>query len=210
MPDLNTRQAILTYLSTHPSATTSEMALDLGVGAADVRYHIACLIRENRVQTTEPPPGRLGRRGRPERYLRLTVEQQDNNYQALASALLALAQESDRQGDPPLELVLASRLTTGFQVSRNMPRRLANAIQFLQSRHYHAVWEARIQGPRILLHNCPYAAIWPEFPLLCAMDKHLLEILTGLEVDCLETILPETGNRQACVFQAHHPNPAGK
>ena len=210
MPTTNIRHTILAYLNTHSPATTSEMALDLGVGAADIRYHIARLIRENRVQTTEPPPHRPSRRGRSERYLRLAVEQQDNNYQALATALLALAQISDRPGNPPLELVLASAMSAGVHIARNMPRRLANAVQFLQNRQYHAVWEARIQGPRILLHNCPYAAIWSEFPLLCAMDKHLLEILTGLEVDCLETILPETGYRQACIFQAHHPNPVGK
>jgi len=207
MPADNTRQAILTYLASHPLVTTSEMALDLGVGAADIRYHITRLINEKQVDVAEPPLDRQRRRGKPERYLRLATELQDNNYQALASVLLVLAQTSHQSDKAPIELSLAKALTTGVQLARNMPRRLAYAIQFLHRNHYAATWEARIQGPRILFHNCPYAAIWPDHLFLCQMDKLLLETLTGLKVDSIETILPDSNHRPACIFQARLAQP---
>jgi hypothetical protein len=61
--------------------------------------------------------------------------------------------------------------------STNQVQSLQNAIKILNVHHYQASWEARLNGPRFYLRNCPYAALLGDHPELCNMDRLILETL---------------------------------
>lgn len=213
MSTKKTRDLLMEYLTTHPPATSRELARELGVCAADIRYHLAILQRESIVETIQTVPQGSILRGRPGRYFRLATDHQPDNYQALASALLLIARSTPASSAVPLEKALAEQLSAHHPVVKNLPRRLTNAIVYLNRKHYDASWEARSQGPCIVFRNCPYAAIWPEFPTLCGMDANLLENLVALPVKMIGTTHDNPGRHSACIFQVinvsgHPENPA--
>jgi predicted ArsR family transcriptional regulator len=205
-----TRESILNYFTAHPAVTTQELASALSLSSADIRYHLSSLLR---LRIIEPAPhpseasSHPSRRGRPSRVLRLAPAQVPNNYQFLAAALLVILQDSAGEFPIPVEAALAKQLAAGHEVVKNMPRRMAGAIAFLNLQQYDASWEARNHGPRIIFHNCPYAAIWQQFPTLCAMDRQLLTHLLGRPVQQFETIQGDRGLHPVCIFQAMNNAP---
>ncbi len=207
MADFRTRELILAYFATHPSTSAKELATELRLSSADIRYHLAILLRETVIELVPPPDAEVKRRGRPSRRLRLAVKQQPNNYQSLAAALLGILGEVTASSSGKLEETLAVHLADGQPLAKNMPRRTADAINFLNRQEYAAGWEARNLGPRIIFHNCPYAAIWPQFPALCVVDTHLLIRLFGVEVEQIETIQGNHPPHPACIFQVRNPHP---
>jgi predicted ArsR family transcriptional regulator len=53
----------------------------------------------------------------------------------------------------------------------------------LNQLHYQARWEAGAEGPRIILGQCPYAAVIGNHPELCRMDMSLLEGMLDTQVE---------------------------
>jgi predicted ArsR family transcriptional regulator len=98
---------------------------------------------------------------------------------------------------------LARGMTVPFgQVEQNGPlgKRLAHAVEKLNTLNYQSRWEAGPEGPRILFAHCPYAAIISNHPELCAMDAVILEEMTGQAMHQTSRI----GIRSSaiCVFQS--------
>jgi predicted ArsR family transcriptional regulator len=81
------------------------------------------------------------------------------------------------------------------------PRRLTLAVERLNELHYQARWEAGIDGARIILGHCPYAAIIAGFPELCRMDAFLLEQRSGTPVEQVARLHPSAKGYPFCVFR---------
>ena len=169
-----TRQQIIDYLQTNRTATPIELSRVLQVTAANIRHHLKQLKQQGLVEVVgiEPVRGR----GRPMKLYSLTNSALQRNLEGLASALLrTLPTDPDLQNEKLSET--AAHLLGDYQAPANMHARLNQAVEHLNALQYQAAWEASPSGPRVLLHNCPYALILDEHPELCRMDTALLSQL---------------------------------
>lgn len=186
------RQKVLAYLKKARGATAAQIGRALQMRPAAVRHHLSIMLADGRVQVVGE--GRAAGRGRPAQFYGLAPNIRGDN---LANALGALLDEAPRrQGF--LEQV-GERLA-GNPDPANAPlgRRLAAAVAGLNQMHYEARWEAGSEGPRILLANCPYAAIIEAHPELCRMDAGLISARIGLPA--WQTAKMERGGPFVCVF----------
>ena len=176
MPKTTSRQKILTYLRKQAAATPIELAKALRSTPANIRHHLARLLADGLVEIG----GRRmdAARGRPQVVYRLSRLTLGDNLAALSSALLTEFVQSLPESDQNAlldglsrQLLIGQPATTGTHITR----RLAAAVEALNRMHYQAHWEAHATGPRLILAQCPYAAIIESHPLLCRMDKSLLQ-----------------------------------
>jgi predicted ArsR family transcriptional regulator len=65
---------------------------------------------------------------------------------------------------------------------------------------YQARWEAHADAPRLTLGHCPYAAILPEHPELCALDAALLETLLGAPATQVAKLARDGRGGMYCLF----------
>lgn len=185
------RQKVLAYLKKVRSATAAQIGRALQMRAAAVRHHLSILRADGRVQMVGE--GRAGGRGRPAQVYGLAPSVRGDN---LANALGVLLDEAPR-GEGFLQQV-GARLAGNPSPAAPLARRLAAAVAGLNQMHYEARWEAGSEGPRILLANCPYAAIIEEHPELCRMDAGLISAQMGLPA--WQTAKMERGGPFVCVF----------
>jgi len=66
--------------------------------------------------------------------------------------------------------------------------------------NYQARWEAHVDAPHIIFGHCPYAAILPDHPEFCELDKLLLEMLSDLRIDQREKLANDTRGIKYCLF----------
>ena len=104
--------------------------------------------------------------------------------------------------ETPLEH-LASLLAGPISPAQHLTQRLTLTIRRLNEQNYQARWEAHANSPRIIFHNCPYAAILPTHPELCQMDCHLLHSLLGLPVQLNTRMNLQNGSPAVCTFFIH-------
>jgi predicted ArsR family transcriptional regulator len=199
----STRQRLLDLLEKQQTATASELSRALQVTEADVRHHLAALRRAGTVASLEEDgqAGRPAGRGRPARRYRLAERALEDNYEALAGALLdeVLAREAAEARTTFLKRI-AARLAGGAQPEGSLAKRLVQAAQRLNELHYQARWEARPGAPQVTLGRCPYAALLPEHPELCQMDAALLEALLGAPVIQTEKLARDARGATYCRF----------
>jgi predicted ArsR family transcriptional regulator len=166
------RQKILMYMSKSRTASVRELSRALQMSSAAVRHHLRVLAADGRLEIAAVR-GRDAR-GRPEKVYSLPQSALGDNLAALSDALLAEAGSR-----VPVE-VLADRLAGESSAgSQPLAKRLSHTVEKLNAMNYHAHWEAGLQGPRLLLGHCPYAAILGKHPELCHMDQAMLRKLTG-------------------------------
>jgi len=204
MPKLTARQRVLAYLRSHPPASAAEIAQALGVGPAAARHHLRLLQADGRarVEETRSAPGQAGP---PERLYTLGQVLPDAAYASLAQAALtgwfscllpeqipAAAQSLAQKLLPLGKLILPQWASS---------RKLTALTEALTERGYQARWEARRDGPQLILERCPFAAIVDDQPALCLMDRLALE-------DALNLPAQQTARREknalggrVCVFR---------
>lgn len=187
-----TRQRIIEYLQNQRQCTVPEISAALHMTRADMRYHLEHLAAEGVVEVLPRKVVAQGR-GRPVQVYRMASTARPHNLVQLADALLSLASEE--------QLQQAARLLAGEEaMPRAATQRLNHAVQRLNLKRYQARWEAHAQGPRIILRNCPYAALLPEHPELCRMDAAQLEYLVGSPMEQQARIDQMDAHPPACVF----------
>jgi predicted ArsR family transcriptional regulator len=197
----STRERILAYLRENPTATVLGLSRSWGLTRADIRYHMNELIKEELVEILPSDSKLAVSRGRPVYRYRLAVAQKPGNYPRLCAALIdqfITSLPDEKQVDALKKL--AARLSAGFQSSLSPTQRYTKAVAFLDPSGYHAKWEASARGPRFMLRACPYAAILPEYPLLCLLDRFLLESLLQTRLHHAVMMDLKTGRPPACVF----------
>lgn len=206
MNKLSTRQRILEILGTRPTATADELARLLRLTPANIRHHLNHLERDGRVITIGERPQRG--RGRPQRIFALP--QRGEGTDRLAGHLLhqMLGNLDSEQEDACLR-ELAARLAGDVegeeQIPRHITQRLGGAVRRLNALEYQARWEAHALAPRVILGNCPYAAIIQEHPELCQMDVRLLEALLYQSVKQTTKLERTLQGLPVCVFTVGRP-----
>ena len=191
-----TRQIILDYLQGHATATVLELSRSSQVTRADVRHHIGLLVKEGIVE----PIGKRGLegRGRPMLVYSLMRELQVNN---LTLLLIALCQSLPDEVREEILWRVGEHLAGNCKpFAGKLTRSLVQAVKRLKEMHYHARWEARSDGPRMIFSHCPYATILADCNSLCHLDTLLLQVLTGHTVELVDCIDLEEHNPTHCVF----------
>lgn len=193
----STRQRILEILETRPTATADELANLLHLTSATMRHHLCRLEADGRVQVVgeRPPRGR----GRPQRMFALPQDGEGTD--RLAGHLLdqVLTPLEPTQKAAFLQ-ALALRLGGEPTTARHITQRLAATVRRLNDLEYQARWEAHALAPRVILGNCPYAAIIDAHPELCQMDAYLLENLLGDKATQLTKREKTPQGLPVCVF----------
>lgn len=190
---VTTRQKILNYLKRNQTVSSREIARALQMTPANARHHLGILAADGRVEVLNQ---RRHGKGRPEKVYRLAGTLVGDNLTALVDALL-----TEVGGKVQME-ALGKRIA-GEDASSGQPlmRRLGTAVEHLNAMHYQARWEAGAAGPRIILGNCPYAAVIEGHPNLCQMDASLLGPLLGGGVLQTAKLEKGAGGLPYCAFR---------
>ena len=189
---ISTRQKILDYLKRNRTVSSRDLARSLHMTPANARHHLGILAADGRVEVVSL---RRGRKGRPEKIYRLAGTLVGDNLSALADALL-----TEAGGKVEME-ALGKRIAGDSMVSgQPLMRRLASAVERLNGMHYQSRWEAGAEGPRVVLGQCPYAAVIGKHPELCQMDAALLAKLLGGEVRQTAKLEKGAGGLPYCAF----------
>jgi len=196
-----TRQLIIDHLKERRLSSADEIAHAIQVTPANIRHHLAVLLDEGVVQIAGERPA--DGRGRPTYLYSLTEELQSHNLDGLARALLQELLEAL----PEQERMLALGRVADRLVDRSTPpmggltQRLYAAIRQLNEIHYQARWEARADAPRLRLGHCPYAAILPEHPEMCQMDRMLIEGLLDAPAVQTARLAKDSRGEIYCMFK---------
>jgi predicted ArsR family transcriptional regulator len=99
----------------------------------------------------------------------------------------ALASEIQRQISAPAPVTIGAHDISTF-------------VARLNAFHYSARWEAGAVGPRLLLGQCPYAAIIKDHPVLCRMDAEAIGRSLNMEARQSAKIDPDAQSPTTCIF----------
>lgn len=202
LPPPSTRERILAYLQENRAATIGGLSRLWGLTRADIRYHLSTLVEEGLVEIIPREAGQPAGRGRPTQSYRLTLHSTLDNLPDLCAAALDLLLTPDTPEEMREAVLrgLAGRLCGSLNLTANPTQRFNQAVAFLNQHAYRARWEAGASGPRVLLRNCPYAAILPAHPELCMLDRCLLEHLLQIPLVQSARMNLSSGKPPACVF----------
>jgi len=190
-----TRAHILTYLRKHPRATVVDIGISLDLTAANIRYHMGLLVDAGLVQVTgKRNPGGAGR---PILLYNLTPHALGTNIAPLLSAMLALLVNKDADFQSIAE-ILAGEINLRPE---NRILRFNQAVEYLNQMNYHASWEARPEGPQVLLRHCPYLDLAKKYHQLCQIDTHLVSILFDTTLDISRKRSFDKNPFSPCIFK---------
>ena len=188
-----TRQKIIEYLQVQRRCTVPEISTVFYMTRANMRYHLEKLVADGTVEVTnQRSDGKV--RGRPVQVYQLAAHSHPSNLPQLVDVLL-----NQLTGEEQLRNI-AEALAADGESPRHITQRINRVVQILNMKRYQARWEAHAQAPRIILHNCPYAAVLENHPELCRMDAYMLERLLGLPVEQLTRMDIFGSHPPACIF----------
>lgn len=191
----STRQRILDTLEQRSSATARQLSQAFGMTPANLRRHLGILLARGLIQPVGSSPA--AGRGRPEQRYALSGNAKESNLEGLADALLA-----DGDDDAGMKKLAIRMLGNAINpVSQATTQRFVAAVQQLKPLGYKPSWEARPQGPQMVLGNCPYVAIIANHPELCRMDAYILTDLIGQDVEQVTKLQPGPRGVPQCVFR---------
>lgn len=212
------RQKLFAYLQQRTVVSVPELSAALRMTPANARHHLRILQEQGLVEIVGERQPAGSQRGRPILLYGLSRHSRGHNLDGLLSALLKVA--SDQPGGLGQEDFLrqaARRLAEQTKKSESPERaaapedggkrtaplsaRLVAIIQQLNTWRYQARWEARREAPRVILGNCPYAAILAEHPEICRFDHYLLQALMDLPVEQVARLVPDYRGLPQCVFR---------
>ena len=197
-----TRERILLFFQENKTVTVPAISHAWGLTRADVRYHLNLLVKDGLVEVVTFVTPKATQRGRPVLHYRLANHLAENNFPPLCSALLDLylAALPGEKRETALEVLVRSMITEQPPVSISPIQRLNLAVAYLNRYSYKARWEASPTGPRLLLRNCPYAAILNKHPELCEFDRILIDRLSHLSVKQTARMDLVSSYPPACIF----------
>jgi predicted ArsR family transcriptional regulator len=176
---VETKKKILDYLGDYQQGTPLEISQALGLTPANIRYHLKELENKGEVKKKIlPDPNRVGR---PPAQFTLSPQSQGENFANLLRSFLR-AVDKHPQSETLLKAVVKNFRSGPITKQKSKFQRWNEAVEILNEQHYHAAWEAGPQGPKILLHHCPYLDLPSEFPLLCELDCQILSNLFDLQL----------------------------
>lgn len=192
-----TRERILSYLEGHPPSSAGDIGRYLEMTTANIRYHLDILVEEGFVLVSGKRPS--GGVGRPILLYTLTSFSLGDNLIPLLKAFLTGKDDSENP-DHFLTQIAENLIRGKVGVKRIRVQRFNEAVEFLNTMHYHASWEARPLGPRVELRHCPYQDLAQTHPVLCQLDERLLFMLFGTELSLVEKRAFGKNPLSPCVF----------
>ncbi len=193
-----TRERILSYLESHPPSSAGEISRYLEMTTANIRYHLDILVEEGFVLVSGKRPA--GGVGRPILLYTLTSFSLGDNLIPLLGAFLAGMDDSENL-DHLLTQIAEDLIQGKIEGKRIRVQRFNEAVEFLNTMHYHASWEARPQGPRVELRHCPYRDLAQTHPALCKLDQIMLWELLGSELVLSQKRTFGNNPFSPCVFE---------
>lgn len=194
-----TRGQIIEYLSSHKRASAIELSRALNLTPANIRHHLTVLEKQKIVQVCGKQEGTGP--GRPRDVYSLTPYVLKDNLEGLVRNMLRTFIENSPREGKSLEL-LAQTMSGDIADPHQKPiARFNRAVERLEELDYQARWEAHHDGPRFILHHCPYRELSCDSSTLCEMDRHLLQILLGREVIQISKMDIHNPSGTGCMFQ---------
>ena len=192
---VETKQKIMEYLRAYQQGTPREISQALGLTPANIRYHLKELENTGEVKKRViPDPDRVGR---PPAQFTLSPRSQGENFASLLRSFLR-AVENHPQAEALLKGVVKNFPSGKTTEQKSKFQRWNEAVEILNDQHYHAAWEAGPQGPKILLHHCPYLGLPSEFPALCKLDCQILGYLFDLQLTMVQN--QSQSGVSTCIF----------
>jgi predicted ArsR family transcriptional regulator len=191
------RTQIMEYLKNRQQASTAELSHSLMVTRADIRYHLNLLEQNGVVEkhiSAEVPS-----KGRPTYIYTLANRALPENYLGLARALLEINVQANSHMNS-LDLLANVLIKPAAPSKRG--NLLGDLTHKLNQSGYQARWEASSHGPRIIFRNCPYISLVKDFPILCLMDKRMIEIVVNTPFSQTAKSARAGGIGNQCVFKA--------
>ncbi len=189
----STEDEILATLAQQDSMSVLELSESLNLTKADIRYHINKLLENSIIQKIPPE---TGIRGRPAIRYKVANSYFSHNLVALLNALLSTIPINDDDIWKIAEYY-SSLITPEFPQSHIS--KLNALIIGLNKQNYSARWETQFKGPVIFFSNCPYRQIALNHPIICELDKQVIEVSLNKKISVINTIvLNDTKN---CKFQ---------
>lgn len=195
---VSTPDLILNYLEIRTQATAAEIAAELHLTHADIRYHLQAMLHSGAVEVieickTEP-------RGRPARVFRRPLKNHPSAIATLLSTVLNEINDLPAQYREQVMRRLAEQLLIGGKNSQpSFALRILSLIQELNKLGYQAKWEIHSGCSRVNLNICPYRKMVDTHPLLCELDRLALELTAKSTVRTISLIA--NGNCNSCVFE---------
>lgn len=195
-----TRQRILDYLEKNRTASAPELSRAFRMTSANLRHHLQVLQEEGMIDVAGQDKS-VGR-GRPTLLYMTTGKAQEHSLGELASALFEqiLGVRNSNQRTHRLKKIAKQLQGETSRRDETITQRLVAAAGRLNTLRYRAHWEAHTDGPKMILGQCPYAAIIDRHPELCQMDAHLLEGLLEEPVTQTRKLTRRPDGPAVCVF----------
>jgi predicted ArsR family transcriptional regulator len=198
----HTRGSILEYLIKYHTATAAELSGVFHFTKENIRHHLNILLSEGLIEVLANSQPNKPNPGRPSLVYHISLESQPGNTAHLATSLLSIYLESF-QSDQEIQAgfkKLAQKLFPPFHQNQKPAQVYNKAIQLLNQHGYQARWEAHHGGPLFSFENCPYAAVDLEKPVLCLLDKLILENILGSPVGQITKMNFKGKNPPTCIF----------
>lgn len=206
---VTSRQRIIEFIDKNQAVTAADISQSLNVTEANIRHHLSILLKNGLIKIIgkKPPRGK----GRPSYIYCLSDKFVSETLEMILSAILSEIRAPNTSDITGLLSKVAKRIATvnHDQVKDGFPdhskpaitRRLLFAVDRLQELNYRPHWEAHVDGPKIILGNCPYLNIPVEHPEFCQLDKFIIEQLVSNPVQ--QTVKLEQDERKIpyCIFQ---------
>lgn len=195
---ITTPELILKFFDKHNQATAADIAAELHLTHADIRYHLQEMQKTGLVEVVKR--SKTLPRGRPARVFRKPFRDHPPAMEQLLSKLII-----NMECLPPddRELVLIRLAEDIFQIRKNSQSssalRILNLINAMNNLGYHAKWEIRSGCSQINLNHCPYRKLVKNHPILCELDRIALVLASGSSVNTLSLIADESGH--PCRFE---------
>lgn len=205
------RQILYADIRLHRVVTARELSERLRMTEANARHHLKILLEQGLIEVVGELPATGKRRGRP----RLLYGLPRQHSSSLLGLLQAFWQELTQRLTPEeterflqsiAQRLAGSDWQPGATRAGNLTPHLVTVTHKLNELHYQARWEARRDGPWIILSNCPYADLPLQDPEFCRLDFYLLQILTGTQPTQIRRLKPDSRGLPHCVFQLLAPN----
>ena len=201
----DTRQQILEIMKRHGEVTVQELSDELELTSVTVRHHIEILRSEGYISV--PEVRRSNRPGRPRYVYRLTSTAADlfpNNYSGLASALLGSIDEcmEPREREVLLERAAERIAARAGDLPSDPAQRVESVVTFLNQQGYVSRWEKMAEKAScctIYISSCPYFHVSQTHGGPCQIDRHMLQLLAGPDVD-VQHVTNEAKQGGLCVY----------
>ena len=195
------RSRILDYLKKNLSASALELSTVLGVTKPNIQYHLKKLLQENMLEAISDSSDSFEQRerGRPVKFYRLSISKTPDNFAYLSKLLLTLFLAERSSNDFAGEI--AGLFDLKIENKKNPADLFNKIINQLNEHLYNAHWEIHNKGPKVIFKNCPYALLVSEFPLLCEMDRLILEQNAECQAKQTHKADPFSQEPSVCIFQ---------